>query len=194
MSVIGWCVKLQVEYHSTDSSTRHSVISLKMNMAQLEQQLKLGLVPPSDVNNLLAILRKTVQETPMVHDFITVIRHSDNVRLKRKSRWLCCRWCVWPLFSIASVVFYWCLYQLRRHHSHLTVIKHLAPQKICLFISIRITQSLSSHYCNNTFNNVHFTFMLTKNIQVIDVEVILLELPEMYCLKLPLTRAIFCVS
>jgi len=94
MSVIGWCVKLQVEYHSTDSSTRRSVISLKMNMAQLEQQLKLGLVPPSDVNNLLAILRKTVQETPMVHDFITVIRHSDNVRLKRKSRWLCCRWCV----------------------------------------------------------------------------------------------------
>jgi len=82
MSVIGWCVKLQVKYHSAGStpiafghSSRHSVISLMMNMARLEQQLKLGLVPPSDVNNLLAIVRKTVKKTPMVHNFITVIRH-----------------------------------------------------------------------------------------------------------------------
>jgi len=45
---------------------RHSHVTLCVDIAKLEQSLKLGLVHNADVNNLLGIVRKTVKKTHMV--------------------------------------------------------------------------------------------------------------------------------
>ena len=41
----------------------HPCVTLHVNMARLEHELKNGLVPTADINNLLAIVRKTVKKT-----------------------------------------------------------------------------------------------------------------------------------
>jgi len=45
---------------------RHLHVTLCVDIAKLEQSLKLGLVHNADVNNLLGIVRKTVKKTHMV--------------------------------------------------------------------------------------------------------------------------------
>ena len=65
-------MKLQVKCHNYNSlSTMDShkpVVSLKVNMAQLEHHFKLDVLPASDVNKLFAVVRKHVKKTPMVRD------------------------------------------------------------------------------------------------------------------------------
>jgi len=40
--------------------SQHSHVTLYVNMARLEQELKFGLIPSSDLNNLLKIVKKNV--------------------------------------------------------------------------------------------------------------------------------------
>ena len=61
-------MELQSKSHSAVSigDSRYSYTTLRVNMSALEQNLKRGLMPSADIQNLLAIARKTVERANMV--------------------------------------------------------------------------------------------------------------------------------
>ena len=45
--------------------SQHPCVTLHVNMARLEHELKNGVVPAADISNLLAIVRKAIKKTDM---------------------------------------------------------------------------------------------------------------------------------
>ena len=62
--LVGVWLAVQSKVHQTEA--RHSVVTLRADMARLEHGLKHGDVPASDINNLLRIVRKMVIKSDMV--------------------------------------------------------------------------------------------------------------------------------
>ena len=48
--------------------SRHSYTTLRVDMSALERSLKHGVMPSADIQNLLAIARKTVERANMVYN------------------------------------------------------------------------------------------------------------------------------